>query len=93
MLNKVLVGACLAVPLMACTTLAPTSEAAKSPAVATAKRPIGCVGDTATRIRMSDRDCAGFGRTYTQEDLLRSGATTPGRALSLLDPSLTVVDH
>ena len=93
MLNKVLVGACLALTLLACTTLSPTREAAKSPAVATANRPMGCVGDTATRIRASEHDCAGFGHTYTQEDLLRSGAATPGGALSLLDPSLTVVGH
>ncbi|MGH8267266.1 MAG: hypothetical protein ACRETS_08090, partial [Steroidobacteraceae bacterium] len=48
----------------------------------------GCVGQTATRIPLKDDECAGFGNVYSQQDLLNTGQTDPGRALRLLDPSV-----
>jgi hypothetical protein len=92
MLKKLLLGACLVLPLAACTTPSATREPTKSASLAPAPTP-GCVPDTATRIPVKEGDCAGFGRTYTQQDIQRTGATDAAQALRLLDPSLTVHGH
>jgi hypothetical protein len=34
--------------------------------------------------------CRGYGRSYSSDDIRRTGATTVGDALPLLDPSITV---
>jgi len=92
MLKELFIGACLVLPLAACTTPAPTREPAKTALVAPAHTP-GCVPDTATRIPVKEHDCAGFGRTYTQEDIQRTGQPDTAQALRMLDPSLTVHGH
>ena len=92
MLKKLLLGACLVLPLAACTTPSATRAPPKSAALAPAPAP-GCVGDTATRIPVKEGECAGFGRTYTQQDLQRTGQTDTAQALRYLDPSLTVHGH
>ena len=92
MLKKLLIAACLVLPLAACTTRSATREPPTSASLASARTP-GCVSDTATRIPVMQADCAGFGRIYTQEDLLRTGAADTGQALRLLDPALTVHGH
>jgi len=69
MLTKLLIGAFLVLPLAACTTASATREPPKSASLALARTP-GCVPDTATRIPVKEADCAGLGRTYTQEDIL-----------------------
>ncbi len=85
MVKKLLPGVCLVLALTACATTPP----AKAPAVATATPPTGCVSQTASRIPRSPTECAGFGRTYTQEEIQHTGATDPARALRLLDPAIT----
>jgi hypothetical protein len=55
-----------------------------------ASQPAGCVSGTGTRIAAAPGNCAGFGRTYTQEDIEHTGETTAGGALRMLDPSVTV---
>jgi hypothetical protein len=43
---------------------------------------------TGTRITLAEGECANVaGRVYTQDDLQRTGATTPAEALRRLDPS------
>ena len=88
MFNKPLIGVCLALSLAACATT-PSSPTSKSLAQGSTA-PAACVGATATRLPVNPNDCAGFGHTYTQDDLSRTGATTAGGALRLLDPTLTV---
>ena len=92
MLKELVTGACLVLALVGCTTPSPTREPAKTALVAPARTP-GCVPDTATRIPLKEHDCAGFGRTYTREDIERTGATDAGQALRLLDPALQVHGH
>jgi hypothetical protein len=92
MLKKILLGACLVLPLAACTTPSATREPPKGAALAPAPTP-GCVADTASRIPVKEGDCAGFGRTYTQQDIQRTGQPDTAQALRLLDPSLTVHGH
>jgi hypothetical protein len=49
-----------------------------------------CLSQTGSRIASDDAHCSAFGRSYSNEDVDRTGATTPGEALRLLDPGLTV---
>jgi len=48
-----------------------------------------CLNQTASRITV-DSDCQGIGRSYSREDIGRTGAITAGEALPKLDPSITV---
>jgi hypothetical protein len=92
MLKTLVLGACLVGPLAACTIPSPTREVAQGIALAPA-HPRGCVAATATRIPVKEQDCAGFGQTYTREDIERTGATDAAGVLRLLDPTLTVHGH
>ena len=49
-----------------------------------------CVSQTATRIPASNENCSRAGRTYTSEDIERTGQTSTADALQLMDPSITV---
>jgi hypothetical protein len=48
-----------------------------------------CPTQTGSRIGVEGR-CRGTGRSYTNDDIRRTGATTVGGALPLLDPLITV---
>jgi hypothetical protein len=77
-----------ALMLAACAATPPTPDQTKVAANATP--PAGCVGQSATRIPLKDdKSCAGFGSTYTQQDINNTGQSTVGGALPLLDPSIT----
>ena len=88
MLKSLALSAALALSLAACST-APVSP--DKAAAADAKPPAGCVGQTATRIPVKDdsTSCAGFGSTYTRQDVDRTGQVDLGRALQMLDPTIT----
>jgi len=79
-----------ALALAACAAAPDKSTAVKTP-VANARPPAGCVGQTATRIPLKDEStaCAGFGSTYSKQDLDRTGETNLDRALQVLDPAIT----
>jgi hypothetical protein len=49
-----------------------------------------CLHDTGTRLPVKPGTCSGVGRSYGADDVSRTGATTAGGALGLLDPSVTV---
>ena len=55
-------------------------------------RDLGCSASTPTpsRIAPADRPCTMTGRSYSSEDISRTGASTAGEALQLLDPSISV---
>jgi len=87
MMKSLALSGALALLLAACAT-APVSPDKAS--AANAKPPAGCVGQTATRIPVKeDQTCAGFGATYTRQDIDNTGQTTVGAALPMLDPSIT----
>jgi hypothetical protein len=90
MLKSLLIGACLVVSLVACSTGPGTRTDAK---MASAAGHESCVQDTGTRIPRRDHECAAFGRSYSHEDIQRTGAVTVGEALRLLDPSITTTGH
>ena len=82
----------LALSGVAALLLAACATAPVSPDKATAanvKPPTGCVAQTATRIPVKDGECAGFGSTYTRQDIDNTGQTTLGAALPMLDPAIT----
>jgi hypothetical protein len=82
MLNKALIGSCLALAMAACATAPPaTLTASKRP-------PAGCVSDSASRLPPRG-DCAGFGTTYLQKDIYSTGnQQDPAAALRMLSPSI-----
>ena len=49
-----------------------------------------CVTQSASRIPRDPGNCDGFGRSYSRADIDRTGSTTAGGALRLLDPALTI---
>jgi hypothetical protein len=55
-----------------------------------ASQPAGCVSGDGSRIAAAQGNCAQFGRSYTQEDIQRTGETTVGGVLRDLDPAITV---
>lgn len=89
MLKTLLIGACLA-SLAACASAPTTPDQAQA---ATAKPASACVAQTATRIPVKDDECAGFGNTYTHQDIQNTGQTTVGPALQMLDPSVRTTGH
>jgi len=77
----------IALMLAACAATPSSPDPAK--ATANAKPPAGCVAQTATRLPVKDDACAGFGATYSKQDVDNTGQTTLDRALPMLDPSVT----
>ena len=84
--NRVLIGLG-ALCLGACAT-SPPKSAVTQPAAAPLSA--GCVNDTATRLPVGPDGCAGFGRTYTHQEISTTGATDAAQALRQLSPSLTI---
>jgi len=73
------------VALFGCAATTPNAKA--KPATAAVKDPT-CLTETGSRVPGSK--CRGYGRSYSNEDIERTGQTSAGDALSLLDPSITV---
>jgi hypothetical protein len=59
--------------------------------IASAGATTNCLTSTGSRIPVTGTDCTATGRSYSNQDLQRTGATSVAGALPLLDPSLTVV--
>jgi hypothetical protein len=49
-----------------------------------------CLSQTGSRITRNNANCSAIGRSYSSDDINRTGSTTAGEALRLLDPSITV---
>jgi hypothetical protein len=49
-----------------------------------------CLTQTGSRIADKKANCSAIGRSYSSEDIDRTGSTTAGDALRLMDPSVTV---
>jgi hypothetical protein len=82
-------GMSLAAAALALGACASTSGNSATKPVAAAP-PAGCVSGTGSRLTAAPGNCAGFGRTYTREDIDNTGETTAGGALRRLDPTVTV---
>jgi hypothetical protein len=74
------------VTLFGCAT---TTDSAKAkPATAATVKDPTCLTETGSRVPGSK--CRGYGRSYSNEDIDRTGQTNAADALALLDPSITV---
>jgi hypothetical protein len=68
--------------------IADDTKAKADKPTAAAENP-SCLTQTGSRISVKGT-CRGSGRSYTSNDIRGTGATTPGGALRLLDPSIIV---
>jgi hypothetical protein len=74
-----------------CSAVAVADDAKPAPETAHASAPNTCMHDTGTRIKLPPGECsASAGRSYSKEDVDRTGKTTAGGALRLMDPSITI---
>jgi len=75
------------VTLFGCAT---TAENGRSkPDTMIAKDP-SCLTETGSRIAAGPTKCRGIGRSYSSDDVQRTGSTSAADALGLLDSSVTV---
>jgi hypothetical protein len=84
MYKSLLPGACVLALLAGCAT------APRNPAPVKAANANATLNCPATGSRVAVGTCGMAGRSYSGEQLERTGATDPAHALSLLDPSITV---
>jgi uncharacterized protein YceK len=80
------IAACLI--FAGCATVADETKAKPEMHTVAAENP-SCMTQTGSRIGVKG-ECRGTGRSYTNDDINRTGATTAADALRLLDPSITV---
>jgi hypothetical protein len=66
----------------------PQNPGSKPPASAAIKDP-NCLNETGSRVA-SKSSCRGYGRSYSSDDIDRTGQISTADALGLLDPSITV---
>jgi len=84
-----IVGAIVAgVALFGCATT--TDNAKSKPATAAVVKDPTCLTETGSRVSSGPAKCRGFGRSYSSDDIQRTGSTSAGDALALLDSSITV---
>ena len=90
MMYKALIGAGLSLCAAACAS-SPSTSALRPRATAAAQQPpAGCVSQTGSRIAAGPTACVAAGHIWSQGELKSTGATDPGEALRLLDPTVTV---
>lgn len=75
--------------LAACATTTTNVRPKAEASGAVAQNP-ACLRQTGTRIAGDNTYCSAIGRSYSSDDINRTGSTTAGEALRLLDPSITV---
>jgi hypothetical protein len=85
MIKTLLICAVVSASAVACSTTAPPKTASADTA------PPPCLQDSASRIPRRSGECSGApGRSYSNQDIERTGHTSVGEALQNLDPSITV---
>ena len=77
-----------ALVLAACAATNPNVKP-NATSAAIAKKP-ACVSESAIRSPSDHADCSAIGRSYSRDDIDRTGKTNIGDALAVLDPSITV---
>jgi hypothetical protein len=60
------------------------------PAATAAMNDPNCLTETGSRVSAGKAACRGFGRSYSHDDIDRTGLTNAADALATLDPSITV---
>jgi hypothetical protein len=75
--------------LSACIATTPSDKPRTTTSAVTRQNP-ACLTQTGSRIPDNGTNCSASARSYSRDDINRTGATTAGDALPLLDPSITV---
>lgn len=83
---KIIACLCLTLGMAAC---ASTPSAPAQPKTAAAQQPPGCVPATASRLPQDPNACGAFGRSYSKDELDRTGQPYLNDSLRMLDPSIT----
>jgi hypothetical protein len=89
MLRSLLAGACFLGLLSACAT----GHDQRSASAAAPDHGPMCVSATGERMPAKSGSCSVYGRSWSREDLERSGQPDVGQALQQIDPSVTVQHH
>jgi hypothetical protein len=79
---RIACGALAATALLGCAATKSTTSS-----VAAVNDPT-CLTDTGSRIPRGPGQCRGVGRSYSSQDIEKTGATSAAEALSLLDSSV-----
>jgi hypothetical protein len=83
---KMYVCAGLALSVVACAS----TPSSPQPRAAAAQPPAGCVPpSTASRLPQDPSTCAGFGNSYSKDQIDRTGQPYLNDSLRMLDPSVT----
>jgi hypothetical protein len=69
---------------------AATSQNSNPKSATAAAKDSNCLTQTGSKIASSKPNCMAFGRSYSGEDIERTGSTSAGTALAIIDPSITV---
>ncbi len=81
-------SALLAGNVVAAEAAAPSSQAVKTDSAE--PRPANCVRETGSRIKLKKDECLGIaGRSYSADELQRTGAANTGEALRRIDSSIS----
>ena len=78
---RIAAAALAATTLLGCAT-------SKAPTATSAANDPTCLTDTGSRIPRGPGQCRGIGRSYSSDDIQRTGVTSAAEALSLLDSSV-----
>jgi hypothetical protein len=89
MITQLRVSAAITTALLLAACAATTQNAKPTVSAAVAQNP-ACMTETGSRIPGDRADCAAFGRSYSGDDIDRTGKVNVGDALQILDPSITV---
>ncbi len=84
MRKSLTLGAGLLLTLAACATPPPPKPVAQA-----AKAQVGCVPDTATRLPVKGSECAGFGLSFSKQQLDSTGQPYADQELRMMDPAIT----
>jgi len=89
MLKSALIATCLLGSVAFATTVALADDAKPAAPKAKPDTPrVGCTSETGSRLPPKKDGCAGVGRSYSKDDIDRTGAVTAGGAMRLMDPSI-----
>ena len=84
------IGALLAITLLAgCATTSVNSKSVDAQSAVRASNQ-HCGPEAASRVPANGSNCQGAGRSYSGEDIDRTGKTSAADALALLNPSISV---
>jgi hypothetical protein len=90
MITHLRVSAAIATALLLAACAATTQNVKPNTTSAAVAQNPACMTETGSRIPGDRADCKAFGRSYSGDDIDRTGKVNVGDALQVLDPSITV---